>query len=401
MRCDSEIVPLLTNLERYAKTNDYSGYDPYDALNSETLQSLNNKLLKLIFTQILVYSPVNLRNFLKIDPGKNPKAIGIFLQSYCKLFHHHLIEKKEFDSIEKEFVGFLLENRSPGYSGDCWGFNFNWQDLNRYSQKSVPTIVVTSYVANAFLDLYEITKNKKYLENARSSCDFILKDLHRTKTERGHCFSYTPIDTYVVHNANALGAALLARVYTFTKEDILLEYSKKAFDFLVSYQKNNGSWSYSMDIAENQERNQIDFHQGFILDSLCSFISSTNLKEEKYEKTIVKGSEFYLTKQFHSTGYSYWRLPVKWPVDIHNQAQGIITGCILFTFFNQMKYLDFSTTIVKWTSEHMLDPTGYFYYQKWPLFINKIPYMRWGQAWMLLALSTYLSTASMESQHGK
>jgi hypothetical protein len=36
----------------------------------------------------------------------------------------------------------------------------------------------------------------------------------------------------------------------------------------------------------------------------------------------------------------------------------------------------------------MQDKEGYFYYQIYPLIINKIPYMRWGQAWMLLALST-------------
>ncbi len=34
----------------------------------------------------------------------------------------------------------------------------------------------------------------------------------------------------------------------------------------------------------------------------------------------------------------------------------------------------------------MWDDKGYFYYRKYRLFINKIPYMRWGQSTMLLAL---------------
>ena len=396
---DTEIFTSLKILEQYVKKNNYSGFDPYEALNSPTLNSLNSRPIKLISTQVLVYSPVNLRNFLRIEPRKNPKAIGIFLQAYCKLFKHHLIEKKDFDIIKKELVDFLIENRSTGYSGDCWGFNFNWQDLDRYLKKGLPTIVITSYVANAFLDLYELTKNKKYLEIARSSCEFILKDLHITKTEKGICFSYTPIDKYIVHNANALGAALLARVYALTKEDILLEYSKQAFDFLISYQKNNGSWSYSIDLNKKRERYQIDFHQGFILDALCNYLVYTNPQDEKYVKTLLRGSEFYIRMQFNSSGYAYWRLPKKWPTDIHNQAQGIITGCKLYNFFNQKKYLDFSKTIVKWTIKYMQDPTGYFYYQKWPIFTNKIPYMRWGQAWMMLALSEYLSFSKMERQH--
>ncbi len=35
----------------------------------------------------------------------------------------------------------------------------------------------------------------------------------------------------------------------------------------------------------------------------------------------------------------------------------------------------------------MQDPSGFFYYRKYPWFTNKIPFIRWGQAWMLLALS--------------
>jgi hypothetical protein len=388
---DSEIVTSLKNLENYVKGNNYSGFDPYDALNSITLNSLDSRVIKLISTQLLVYSPINPRNFLRIEPGKNPKAIGIFLQAYCKLFTHHLIEKKEFDIIEKKLVEFLIKNVSPGYSGACWGFNFDWQDLERYSKKELPTIVVTSFIANAFLDLYELTKNEKYLEIARSSCEFILKDLNITRTDKGLCFSYTPIDNYIVHNANALGAALLARVYFLTKEDILLDNAKHAFDFLISYQANNGSWAYSIDMNEKRERHQIDFHQGFILDSLCNYLLYTNSQVEEHLKAVLKGSEFYLTKQFNPSGYSYWRLPHKWPVDIHNQAQGIITGCKLYNFFKQKKYLDFSMQIVDWTLKNMQNPAGYFYYQKWPLITNKIPYMRWGQAWMMLALSDYLS----------
>ena len=48
----------------------------------------------------------------------------------------------------------------------------------------------------------------------------------------------------------------------------------------------------------------------------------------------------------------------------------------------------FAEKIAKWTIENMQDEKGYFYYQKWPFLTNKIAYMRWGQAWMMLALST-------------
>jgi hypothetical protein len=101
--------------------------------------------------------------------------------------------------------------------------------------------------------------------------------------------------------------------------------------------------------------------------------------------SITKGVEFYKNEQFFPNGRSMWRLPKKWPVDIHNQAQGIITLSLLKDYHPE--YLNFSKTIARWTIENMQDKIGYFYYRKYPLFTNKISYIRWSQAWMLLALS--------------
>ena len=398
MKIDHHISDSLYNLERYVRNHNYSGYDPYDTLNSEKLQSMKSKLLKIAATQIFVYSPLNLRNYFKIMPEKNSKAIGLFLQAYCKLFKNGLITKNHFENVYNGLSDFLMQNYSKGYSGYCWGFNFNWQDLTRYTKKWLPTMVVTSYVGNSFLDLYEITKDKRYLETARSSCQFILKDLYITKAKQGICFSYTPIDTHLVHNANVLGAALLARVYSITKEDILLEHSRKAFDFLISHQKDNGSWAYSINSISEKERHQIDFHQGFILDSICDVIKYINPMDSKYKKTLLKGAEFYRTMQFDKSGRSKWRLPYRWPVDIHNQSQGIITFCKLYEVMQEKKYLEFAKKIAKWTITNMQDPSGYFYHQKWPIFTNKITYMRWGQAWMMLALSEYLSQSLKDGE---
>jgi len=387
MKNENVIANSLDILERYVRENDFSGYDPYDALNSKKLLKNNNKLLKVFLTQFFVYSPINFRGFFNIIPDKNPKAIGLFLSSYCRLYRNGLIEKKDFTDLTLKLVEYLLKNNSKGYSGYCWGFNFNWQDISRFTQKWLPTIVVTSYVGNSFLDLYEITEEKKYRKIANSICRFILEDLNITKTEEGICFSYTPIDKHIVHNANCLGAAFLSRIYSVTQEEKLLDYSKKAFDFSLSCQKKDGSWGYSVDPVTHKERNQIDFHQGFILDSLVDFIKYVGEDDEKFKQSLMKGSEFYLNQQFENCRCSKWRLPWRYPVDIHHQAQGIITLSKLYTVVQNEKYLEFAKKIAKWTIENMQDETGYFYYRKGPFLINKIPYMRWGQAWMMLALS--------------
>jgi rhamnogalacturonyl hydrolase YesR len=388
MKTKNVIVNSLEILEGYVRENKFSGYDPYDGLNSEKLFKINNKLIKLFLTQFFVYSPIDFRQLFDIKSDKNPKAIGLFLSTYCKLYQSGFIKKEDFEDITSKLVDYLLKHNSKGYSGYCWGFNFNWYDISRFSKKWLPTIVVTSYIGNSFLDLYKITKKEKYLKIADSICRFILDDLNITKTDKGICFSYTPIDKHIVHNANCLGAAFLSRAYSVTQAGKLLDYSKKAFDFSISCQKDDGSWGYSIDPVTQKERNQIDFHQGFILDSLIDFIEYAGENNKKYKHSLIKGSEFYITQQFENFGRSKWRLPLRYPVDIHHQAQGIITYSKIYTVEKKEKYLEFAKIIAKWTIENMQDEKGYFYCQKWPFFTNKIPYMRWGQAWMMLALST-------------
>ena len=55
---------------------------------------------------------------------------------------------------------------------------------------------------------------------------------------------------------------------------------------------------------------------------------------------------------------SKWRLPKIYPVDIHNQSQGIITFSKLRSY--HPSYFNFAKTIKEWTIENMQDKTGYF-----------------------------------------
>ena len=51
-------------------------------------------------------------------------------------------------------------------------------------------------------------------------------------------------------------------------------------------------------------------------------------------------------------------------------------------------------TVCDWALQNLCDRRGYFYHQKMRVGRNKIPYMRWGQAWMLLALATFLGRSA-------
>jgi uncharacterized protein YyaL (SSP411 family) len=52
-------------------------------------------------------------------------------------------------------------------------------------------------------------------------------------------------------------------------------------------------------------------------------------------------------------------------------------------------YKDLTNRIVNWMNKNLWSGNGYFYFQKNKLFTNKIPYIRWSQAWAFHALTEY------------
>ena len=80
----------------------------------------------------------------------------------------------------------------------------------------------TSLIGHAFLDAYDHFQNDSYLQVAVSACEHILRDLETYRRRRfAFASAIFPTQNKQVHNANTLGASLLARTYSYTAERIL------------------------------------------------------------------------------------------------------------------------------------------------------------------------------------
>src|ERR1700732_1555602 len=82
----------------YCKSREWAGVDPYDALNSkifEVLPVLNRRIPRLVLTQALKRSPINIRPLLLVPPTQNPKALGLFLMSLLKLSKLGLLNRED------------------------------------------------------------------------------------------------------------------------------------------------------------------------------------------------------------------------------------------------------------------------------------------------------------------
>jgi len=380
-----EIQASFDRLLKYCEQVNYKGYDPYDGLNSTLFRAIplisKSRYARLAWIQFFKRSPFNLRRITGVRKEYNPKALGLFLAGYCNMYRTE--PSKEHLAKIEFFINEILDARTQGWSGPCWGYNFDWQARAFFQPKFTPTVVASTFVANALLDAYEITKDDNLLKTARGTCQFILKDLNRTYDEKGNfAFSYSPEDKSVVYNATLLGSRLLARVGYHTGEKMLFEEAEKSVAFCCDHQKGDGSWGYGTLPFHQWIDN---FHTGYNLECISEYMKYA--QDDRFKPNVDKGFNYYIKTFFTSEGIPKYYNNSTYPIDIHASAQMIITLERLGKFREHKVVAD---KVMHWTITHMQSPRGYFYYQVNKYFSSRIPYIRWAQSWMFYALSTYL-----------
>jgi len=227
---------------------------------------------------------------------------------------------------------------------------------------------------------------------ARSSCDFVLKDLKRNYDAKGNfAFSYSPFDKSIVYNASLLGSRLLSRVFSITQEKELIEEAKKSVAFCCDQQQSDGSWAYGTKAFHQWVDN---FHPGYNFECISEYSRLSG--DKSYEYHISKGFEYYMCNFFTDEGIPRYYNNSTYPVDIHAPAQMIITLSKLGKFSEQREMVD---KVLNWTIENMSSSKGFFYFQMNKYFSSRIPYMRWAQAWMFYALSEYVVQNDMSKRN--
>lgn len=365
----------------YCQANDWAGYDPYDALNSRIFQALpflDTRIPRLLLTQALKRSPVNIRPLLLIPKTQNPKALALFLSSLLKLFRSGMLKD---EGLVDQMAAKIVALRSPNTPFWAWGYSFPWQTRTIVVPRGAPNIVCTIFVANSLLDAFDASKDQRFLSMAVSAAEYILTLLW-TDGQQVASFSYPlPSARSRIHNANFLGAALLCRVSKHSGEKRFLEPAFKVARYSASKQRGDGSWDY----GELPTQRWVDnFHTGYNLSGLRGI--SEYAETNEFAGAIERGFEFYRTHFFTDQGAPRYFHNSTYPIDAHCVAQSIIT-------LMEFRHLDAGSavqarSVFEWAMEHMWDERGFFYYRVLRGLRIKTSYMRWVQAWMLLALST-------------
>ena len=267
-----KIQNSLLNLEKWSADHDYRGYDTFDGLSSPLADALTlgHPFLRRVWQQGVRRFPINLRPLLGIKlPGRRNR--GIFYPGMY--FHLHQTTGQDvYRSKMRMCLDWLVQHRCPGFKGNAWGNHFDYESRAGRIACGTPTVVWTSLIGHAFLDAYDAFWSEQDLAVAAGVGEFIAKELGWLETGRDICINYTPANggkplpgEHGIHNANVLGAGMLARIHSYLPNPAYTEIAEQAIRFTVRDQMPSGAWNY----GSHPRWGWVDsFHTAYNLESI-------------------------------------------------------------------------------------------------------------------------------------
>jgi len=376
-----EVERSLQSVRNWVEEHDYRGYEPFDGLSSWLRPfAFGNQYAERLLMQAIRQSPVNLRPLLGVHPQDSTKGRGYMAHGYLLLYR----ATRDQACLDKAIrcLEWLDTHKVPRFQHHSWSNAFDFVSRGGGYTKDDPIIVWTALIGHAYVEAFEVTRDPRFLKVAESACHWIM-ELPREQTSRGACISYLAHVQSSIHNANMLGASLLARTAKHNGNQEYLQVARSGMEYSCSRQLADGSWWY----AEAPKYHWIDnFHTGYNLDSLRCYIDSSG--DMEFSSNLAQGLAFYKAHFFETTGCPRYYHTRTYPVDIQCVAQSIDT---LARFADQdNECLELSARVAEWAIRNMQDSRGYFYYRQYPFLVAKTPMLHWGQATMFKALAHLL-----------
>jgi rhamnogalacturonyl hydrolase YesR len=361
----------LKRVQDWVERNDYKGYEPFDGLSSWFRPlTFGNIMAERILMQAVRQSPVNLRPILGVTRKDSTKGRGYMAWGY--LYLHKATKNPSYLAKAEACLDWLDKHKVPRFANHSWSNHFDFSSRGGSYTKDDPIIVWTSLIGQTYIEAFEQTGNQRWLSIAASAGRWVL-ELPREKTPTGDCLSYLAHVQESIHNANMLGAALLARLYKHTRSAEHLQVARSAMEYSCSRQQPDGSWWYAVAPKYHWVDN---FHTGYNLDSLKCYIDNTG--DATWAEGMRKGLEFYKAHFFEPSGRPRYYHDRTYPVDSQCAGQAIDT-LALFSEIDP-SCLPLACRVARWTIENMQEPDGHFHYRHYPWAKAKTPMLHWSQA---------------------
>ncbi|MFW6134493.1 MAG: hypothetical protein ACOC5R_02835 [Elusimicrobiota bacterium] len=371
----------------------FKSYDIYDGSGLKIPGLRQLKSVRMASTYFNKFSPLNFRKLLGIKKRKYPHAIACMVNAYYNCPVSNIPEKFIQEQVEWLISISLIQK----YGYHCWNGLGIYIDMKGEGIKpEVPGLIGTLAVTRALAAYYIKTGDSRIPEILRSVREDLTVNYFKQYNSISF-FRYKPTTHPWVFtiNASAKGAALVCHINQVLGEETGLDIASKAVKSIFEVQEKDGRWKYTIDLKYGKNKEQIDFHQAYIIKALLDILDSGNL-DISLKNTIKRGLEYQNNFQLETSGALYYRYPKRYPYNIHNQLYAYYVNRIC-GFFNS-GYIEKADLILNWTLKYLYNPNLGFVYGKYPGLKIKIPYARWGNSHALYLFSLILKRSSIEKK---
>lgn len=230
-------------------------YDPYDLWKTKLgfiVKNLynNHPLIGLFPAVMLTLYDTFINNERRhfYTPQEYP-----IVRAWAALTLLNIYERTHYDwalLYARNHLEWLKENTCQGYSGYCWGVNFDYA-VNKcliYDQ-NMPLSTITPYPLEAFIRYTEISGDERFLDVICGIFNFFDNDIEvLEENDRYMVTSYAAMKDRKVINAVSYTMYSLSILLPYISE---LDHEKlklrieKLYAYIVNNQKDDGSWLYS------------------------------------------------------------------------------------------------------------------------------------------------------------
>ena len=308
-----------------------------------------------------------------------------------------VLNKNEYYKKSIHFLNVLEQTRCPGYQHFCWGYPFNWETKNGTISIGTPLITTTPYAYEAFVQVYKIDKNDRWLDIMHSIAEHSVQDIQDFEVSPdAYSCGYGPYDDKGgVINASAYRAFLLTSAHLYFPEDQYWEAAERNLNFVLETQQPNGSWLYSID----GKRDFVDhFHTCFVLKALAKIEQLTGHKE--CHKAIEKGVRYYAKELFDEEGLPkpFSKAPrlTVYRRELYDYAECINLGVLLKNRFGELdkaRITVLGDLLTRWQK-----PDGSFRSRKLYFGWDNVPMHRWAQSQLFRSLCFLLHQEKQDNQ---
>ena len=345
----------------------------------------------MIFSEAFVPSARQL--FFK--PQRFPIADAHYAMGFAFLSQTLGIEKYYRRAVH--FLQVLQESRCPGYEQLLLGIPVSLGNKAWNHESGIPLITTVPYVYEAFLQVYQLDRDRKWLAIMESIAEHAHNDYHDfiTSEDASSCsYNPDPGDPGGVINASAYRAFLLTRAaLDFSREDYR-KVAERNLNFVIESQKADGSWYYSTD----GERNFVDhFHTCFVLKALAKIEALTG--NRRCTEAIEGGVNYYVKNLFDDEGLPkpFSRRPrlTVYRRELYDYAECINVGVLLKGRFTELdKTVSGVIEMKGWQKSD-----GSFRSRQLLLGWDNTPMHRWAQSQLFRSLCFFLCDGARDTKY--